>query len=107
MTTRASRRQFLRTCSLVSIAGAASPFALNLAAISAASATTSPGYKALVCLFFYGGKDHTNTLIPYDPTSSDGVSYDPYFASQDTIATPYPQLAATSTRSGASRDGHS
>src|SRR5258706_6700142 len=103
MTTRASRRQFLRTCSLVSIAGAAGPFALNLAAISAASATTSPGYKALVCLFFYGGNDHTNNLIPYDPTSHDGGCYHPDLASPDTIAIPYAQLAATSTRAGASQ----
>jgi len=89
MTTRASRRQFLRTCSLVSIAGAASPFALNLAAISAASATTAPDYKALVCLFFYGGNDHTNTFIPYDQPS-----YDQYFAARDTIAIPRAQLAS-------------
>jgi len=104
---RASRRQFLKTCSLMSMAGAAGPFALNLAAISAASATTSPGYKALVCLFFYGGNDHTNTFIPYDPTSTDGVSYDQYLASRDTIAIPYAQLAATSTVAVASQGGHS
>ena len=64
---RASRRQFLKTCSLMSIAGAASPFALNLAAIGAASAQSLPGYKAIVCLFFYGGNDHTNTFIPVRP----------------------------------------
>jgi uncharacterized protein (DUF1501 family) len=104
---RASRRQFLKTCSLMSVAGAAGPFALNLAAISAASAATSPGYKALVCLFFYGGNDHTNTFIPYDPTSTDGVSYDQYLASRDTIAIPYAQLAATSTGAVASQGGHS
>jgi len=89
---RASRRQFLKTASLMSIAGAASPFALNLAAISAASAATSPGYKALVCLFFYGGNDHTNTLIPYDQTS-----YDQYLLARDTIAIPRAQLAGTTT----------
>jgi uncharacterized protein (DUF1501 family) len=65
----------------MSIAGAASPFALNLSAISAASAQTVSGYKAIVCLFFYGGNDHTNTFIPYDQPS-----YDQYLASRNTIA---------------------
>ena len=40
MTTQASRRQFLRTASALSVAGAATPFALNLASNAAASAQT-------------------------------------------------------------------
>lgn len=98
---RASRRRFLETCSLLSIAGAASPFALNLAAISSASAQTAPGYRAIVCLFFYGGNDHTNTFIPYDQ-----ASYDQYFASRNTIAIPRDAaLAANATGSVASQGG--
>src|SRR5580765_9004185 len=95
MTTRASRRQFLKACSMMSIAGAASPFALNLAAISAASASTSAAYKAIVCLFLYGGNDHTTTFIPYDQ-----ASYDLYNASRPTIAIPRDAaLTANATRS--------
>lgn len=99
---RASRRQFLKTCSLMSIAGAASPFAVNLAAIGAASAqTTPPDYKAIVCLFFYGGNDHTNTFIPYDTTS-----YGQYNASRPSIAIPRDAaLAATATGPVASQGG--
>jgi uncharacterized protein (DUF1501 family) len=98
---RASRRQFLKTCSLMSIAGAASPFAVNLAAISSAAAQTLPGYKALVCLFFYGGNDHTNTCIPYDQTS-----YDQYNASRPSIAIPRDAaLAANATGTVASQGG--
>lgn len=97
---RESRRHFLKTCSLLSVAGAASPFALNLAAIGAASAQTLPGYKAIVCLFFYGGNDHTNTVIPYD-----AASYAQYFASRDTLAIPQAQLAATTTGPLASQGG--
>jgi uncharacterized protein (DUF1501 family) len=98
---RASRRQFLKTCSLMSVAGAASPFALNLAAIGAASAQASPAYRAIVCLFFYGGNDHTNTFLPYDQ-----ASYDQYFASRDTIAIPRDAaLAATATGPVASQGG--
>ena len=37
-TTRASRREFLRQASALSIAGTAAPFAINLASIGAASA---------------------------------------------------------------------
>ena len=99
---RASRRQFLKTSSLLSIAGAASPFALNLAAISAAAAAEAlPGYKAIVCLFFYGGNDHTNTFIPYDP-----ASYGEYNASRASIAIPRDAaLAANATGPVASQGG--
>lgn len=98
---RASRRQFLKTCSLMSLAGAASPFAVNLAAISAASAQAVSGYKAIVCLFFYGGNDHTNTVIPYDQ-----ASYDQYNAARSSIAIPRDAaLAATATGPVASQGG--
>ena len=97
---RASRRQFLKTASLMSMAGVAGPFALNLAAIGAASAQTAPGYRAIVCLFLYGGNDQTNTLIPYDQPS-----YDQYLAARDTIAIARGQLTATATGAVASQGG--
>jgi len=100
MTTRASRRRFLKTASLMSIAGAASPFALNLASIGAASAQSAPGYRAVVCLFLLGGNDHTNTLIPYDQPS-----YNEYFTARDSIAIARDQLAATATGAVASQGG--
>jgi uncharacterized protein (DUF1501 family) len=62
----ASRREFLRTAAHVSVAGAAAPFALNMAGIGAAAAQTANDYKALVCLFMFGANDHNNTVIPYD-----------------------------------------
>ena len=59
------RREFLRRASAVSIAGTAVPWALSLAGIGEAAAATTPGdYKALVCLFMYGGNDYGNTLVP-------------------------------------------
>ncbi len=70
MTTQASRREFLRAASRLSVAGAATPWALNLAAIGTAAAQTAPtDYKALVCVFMYGGNDHSNTVVPYDNAS--------------------------------------
>jgi len=65
----ASRRRFLRTAALTSIAGAGGPFALNLAAISAALAQSAPNYRALVCVFLNGGNDHANMVLATDPAS--------------------------------------
>ena len=55
----ASRRKFLRTASVVSgsVGAAAAPFALNLATLGSAVAQTTGPYKAIVCLFMYGGTD--------------------------------------------------
>ena len=67
-TPNASRRAFLQRASALSLAGAAAPWALNLAALGEAAAATATDYKALVCVFLYGGNDYGNTLIPYDST---------------------------------------
>lgn len=65
-----SRRAFIRRSSQLSVMGAASSYALGLASIGEAAAfSTSGDYKALVCLFLYGGNDHSNTLIPFDATN--------------------------------------
>ena len=66
MTSTTSRRAFLQRASLLSLAGAATPWALNLAAMGEAAAATAADYKALVCVFLYGGNDYGNTLVPYD-----------------------------------------
>ncbi|UUZ46974.1 hypothetical protein LP420_25490 [Massilia sp. B-10] len=34
-----------------------------------ASATTATDYKALVCVFLYGGNDYANTVVLHDATS--------------------------------------
>src|SRR5437879_12029975 len=97
---RASRRQFLKTASLMSMAGVSGSLAITLSGIGAASAQTSPCYRAIACLFLYGGNDHTNTLIPYDQPS-----YDQYLAARDTIAIARGQLTATVTGAVASQGG--
>jgi uncharacterized protein (DUF1501 family) len=65
----ASRRAFLKRASSLSLAGIAAPWALNLAAMAEASAANATDYKALVCVFLYGGNDYANTLVPYDTGS--------------------------------------
>ena len=69
MSSELSRREFLKRASALSITGIAAPFALNLAAIGEAAAATATDYKALVCVFMYGGNDYANTLVPYDTAS--------------------------------------
>jgi uncharacterized protein (DUF1501 family) len=67
----ASRRKFLRTASVVSgsVGTAAAPFALNLASLGSAVAQTAGPYKAIVCLFMYGGNDSSHMVLRTDPTS--------------------------------------
>jgi len=65
----ASRRAFLKRASTLSLAGVAAPWALNLAAMAEASAATATDYKALICVFLYGGNDYANTVVPYDAAS--------------------------------------
>ena len=63
------RREFLRRASALGLAGAAGPLALSLSAMGEAAAANATDYKALVCIFLYGGNDHDNTFIPYDAQS--------------------------------------
>ncbi len=86
----ASRRAFLQRLSQLSIAGAAAPWALNLAALGEAAASTAADYKALVCVFLYGGNDYGNTLVPVDATH-----YAQYQAQRPSLA--YQQSALTAT----------
>lgn len=65
---RSTRRAFVQRMGQLGLAGAAAPWALNLAAMSeaAAQSSTASDYKALVCVFLYGGNDHYNTIVPFD-----------------------------------------
>lgn len=66
----ASRREFLRAASMMSVVGAAgAPFALNMLTMGTAAAQTASDYKAIVCLFLAGGNDQANTVLATDPTS--------------------------------------
>ena len=90
MTTQASRREFLKRAAALSITGVATPLALNLAAMGEAAAANATGYKALVCVFMYGGNDYANTVIPYD-----SASYALYNGQRSAIALPRDSLTAT------------
>jgi len=66
-----TRRQFLRTASLASMAGFyVSPFMLELNSLAAmAQASSGTDYRALVCVYLQGGNDGHGTVIATDPTS--------------------------------------
>jgi len=66
-----SRRQFLRTASMASMAGFyVSPFLLELNSLAAmAQGTGISDYRALVCVYLQGGNDGHGTVIATDPSS--------------------------------------
>jgi uncharacterized protein (DUF1501 family) len=60
----ASRRAFVRHGAVLSaLAGAGAPLALNLLAAGSAAAQTAPDYRAIVCVFLFGGNDAYNTVL--------------------------------------------
>ena len=95
-----SRRQILKAAAALPFSGMLAPIALNLAGAESAAAQPSEGYRALVCLFLYGGNDHTNTVVPYDLPS-----YSEYFNARSSIALTRDKLAATSIGPSASQGG--
>jgi uncharacterized protein (DUF1501 family) len=64
-----TRRAFLRRSAQLAATGVALPTALNLAAMGEAAAFSATDYKALVCVFLYGGNDYANTIVTYDDPS--------------------------------------
>jgi uncharacterized protein (DUF1501 family) len=65
-----SRRSFLRTASMASMAGlSVSPFLLELNSVAAMAQQGSTDYRALVCIFLQGGNDGHGTVIATDPES--------------------------------------
>ena len=64
-----TRRAFLKRSGQLAITGTALPLVLNLAAIGEAAAFDATDYKALVCVFLYGGNDYANTVVTYDNPS--------------------------------------
>lgn len=83
-----SRRRFIgRACAAVGATGMLSALA-QLRMIGAVAADSVPAdYKALVCLFLYGGNDSNNLLIP-----TDNADYQIYAADRTVLAIPQSTL---------------
>lgn len=65
--TKVSRREFLRSLGALSAAGVVSNLDL-VGGFAHARAQTAADYKALVCVFLYGGIDGNNLVLPLDST---------------------------------------
>ena len=83
------RRSFMR-----SLAGAATPLLIGSGASMVAhnhANAQATDYKALVCLFLFGGNDGLNTVIPIDDSIA-GSGYTQYAAIRKSLAIPKPNL---------------
>jgi uncharacterized protein (DUF1501 family) len=83
---RINRRSLIRYASLAAgghLAGLRPFGALN----AFAQAAPNQNYKALVCVFLYGGNDANNTLVPFD-----SVGYNNYASLRGPLALPQSQL---------------
>lgn len=85
-----ARRAFLQRCTQLAALGAAAPLGLNLAAMGEAAAMTAQDYKALVCVFLFGGNDYANTVVPFD-----AARHASYAGIRQNIALPREPLQAT------------
>lgn len=84
-----TRRDFLRTCVGTACAGGVLP---GLMSPMARAADTS-GYKAMVCIFFFGGIDNNDVLIPRDTTS-----YNLFSGTRTSLLSAYAGNAAAGSR---------
>lgn len=82
-----NRREFLKSCCGLGAAGVGAHIA-RLGLVSANAQSTST-YKALVCVFFFGGNDSNNMVVPLDATR-----YGQYATMRTTVALPQASLLA-------------
>ena len=86
----ATRREILRRATALTCVGAAaSTFGFQLATMGEAAAQTGGGYKALVCIFLFGGNDAHNMVL-----ATDTDSWGRYFAARNTGADPIALMPA-------------
>lgn len=77
------RRRLLQLGGSFGALGVAAPLAMQLAAAGSAAGQSAPDYKALVCVFLYGGNDAHNTVL-----ATDDDSWGRYFTSRNAGSDP-------------------
>ncbi len=94
-----TRRTFIRqaACVALTTTGILNTI-FDLRRLSAAPLDTSD-YKALICLFLFGGNDANNLIIPHDASS-----YASYAAARDVLAIPQNALLPLTLQNGDGRD---
>jgi uncharacterized protein (DUF1501 family) len=88
-----SRREFLRSCRTLALAGGATGFT-RLGRVSALAQSTQP-YRALVCIFLFGGNDNCNTVAPIN-----GAALTDYKNSRRSLAIPEAQMRSIAASGG-------
>jgi len=89
-----NRRSFIRYASM---AGAGQLAGLRPFGVMNGLAESATGYKALVCIFLYGGNDANNTVVPFDGTKSDVTGYANYANIRGPLALPRNSLLQLGT----------
>ena len=79
-----NKRQFLKTGTALGLSSGLTPFT-RLASL--AQAAPGEDYRALVCIFMYGGNDSNNLLIPYEQ-----ADYATYAQARSNLALAYNSL---------------
>jgi uncharacterized protein (DUF1501 family) len=83
--TPAGRREFIKRAGLLT-ALSGTPLLASLASLGAYAQSTGD-FKALVCVFLYGGNDQSNTIVPRT-----GGAYNAYSSARPTLALPAASL---------------
>ena len=98
MTRTIRRRQLLKATLGLGGLTYASPFGWSMTPKVMASTPSFTDYKAMVCVFLYGGNDSFNMLIPADNTSFGNYrSIRGNLAVDNTKTIPIPDLTGTLT----------
>ncbi len=94
-----TRRTFIRqaACAALTTSGLLNTI-FDLRKLSAATIADTGDYKALVCLFLYGGNDANNVLVP-----NDSSGYSAYAAARGALALPQSSLLPISLANGDGR----
>jgi uncharacterized protein (DUF1501 family) len=89
-----------RRCFLQHAGALAGTAALAQIGVLAAHAASANDYKALVCIFLYGGNDANNMIVPLD-----SAGYANYAQTRDYLALPQSQLLPLAVASGTAQYG--
>jgi uncharacterized protein (DUF1501 family) len=95
-----TRRTFIRqaACAALTTSGLLNTI-FDLRRLSAATFADTSDYKALVCLFLFGGNDANNVIIPHD-----NAGYNSYAAARGILAIPQASLLPLTLPNGDGRD---
>jgi uncharacterized protein (DUF1501 family) len=95
-----TRRSFIRqtACAALGASGLISTI-WDLRKLSAATSSGPTDYKALVCIFLYGGNDANNVIIPHDDTG-----YAAYASARGILAIPQLSILPLTFLDGDTRD---